>query len=102
MKIKSIHALAEVRYDLDDGEVFYEMLSPGLGQYFRDSLLADFQTLWLYAGIHSKQFGFYRLHASRFPYAIYYDIHNDSAIIVAVLDMRQAPSKTVSKLSFRK
>jgi hypothetical protein len=102
MKIRKIRALTEVQYDLDDGEAFYERLSPGLGQYFRNSLLADLQSLWLYAGIHSKQFGYYRMHASRFPYAIYYDIKIENAIIVAVLDMRQNPSKTATKLSSRK
>ena len=102
MKIRNIHALAEVQYDLDDGEAFYEMQSPGLGQYFRDSLLTDLQSLWLYAGIHSKQFGFYRIHESRFPYSIYYEIINEDVIIAAVLDMRQNPLKTITKLSSRK
>ncbi len=101
MKISRILALEEVRFDLNDGEAFYEMQSPGLGQYFRDSLIADLQSLWLYAGIHSKQYGFYRVHASRFPYAIYYHMHDSVVVIVAILDMRQNPSKTRSKLRSR-
>jgi hypothetical protein len=96
MKIIRILALEEVRFDLNDGEAFYEMQSPGLGSYFRDSLIADLQSLWLYAGIHSKQYGFYRMRASRFAYAIYYHIQDSGVIIVAILDMRQNPSKTRS------
>ena len=102
MKIKRIRALANVQFDLEEGDSFYEFQSPGLGQYFRDSLLADFQSLFLYAGIHSKRYGFYRMHANRFPYAIYYQIQGDDVIIVAVLDMRQNPSRTRSRLHSRR
>jgi len=101
MKFSKILALEEVQFDLNEGEMFYEMRSPGLGQYFRDSLISDLQSLWLYAGIHSKQYGFYRMHASRFPYAIYYHLQNTAIIIVAILDMPQNPSKTFSKLKSR-
>jgi len=101
MKIIRILTLEEVGFDLNDGEAFYEMQSPVLGQYFRDSIIADLQSLWLYAGIHSKQYGFYRMHASRFPYAIYYQLMDSVVIIVAILDMRQNPSKTRSKLRLR-
>lgn len=101
MKITDIIAIEEVQQDLDEAECFYDLQSPGLGQYFRDSLVTDFQSLWLYAGIHSKQYGYYRMPASRFPYSIYYEIKRSVVIIMAILDMRQNPSKSQSKLLSR-
>jgi len=53
----------------------------------------------LYAGIHPKPDG--RLHrtlATRFPFAIYYDLNGDAATVVAVLDCRQNPDSIVQRL----
>lgn len=35
---------------------FYEQQSPGLGDYFLDSLMADIESLHIYAGIHAVYF----------------------------------------------
>jgi hypothetical protein len=44
--------------------------------------------------IHRKIFGFYRLLARRFPYAVYYKMDLDGSLIVhRVLDCRQDPAK---------
>ena len=40
-----------------------------IGNYFRDSIISDIEALFIYAGIHSKKFGFYRMPAKRFPCA---------------------------------
>ena len=48
-------------------------------------------SLWLYGGIHEKTFGLYRLLSKRFPYGIYYDLQQNTVIVVAVLDLRQNP-----------
>jgi hypothetical protein len=53
----------------------------------------------LYAGIHPKPDG--RLHrtlAARFPFAIYYDLHDGVATVVAVLDCRQNPGAIAQRL----
>ncbi len=92
MFVKEIVAIEEVQYDLDDGEEFYESIEPGVGAYFRDCIIADIESLILYAGIHSKHNGYYRTLSERFPYAIYYDIKDEIAIVVAVLDMRRNPA----------
>ncbi|MFZ2448900.1 MAG: hypothetical protein WAW36_00070 [Methylovulum miyakonense] len=57
-------------FDLQQGKDFYEANQEGIGDYFFDSVIADIESLRLYAGIHSKQFGLYRMLAKRFPFAI--------------------------------
>ena len=91
MIINNIIALKEVSNDLKVGEEFYEKQNNGLGLYFKDCIISDIESLWLYGGIHQKVFGFYRLLSKRFPYGIYYKIDNQIIIIVAVLDLRQNP-----------
>ena len=71
--------------DLGEGYLFYESQREGLGSYFQESLFSDIDSLKLYAGIHFKHFGRYRLLSKRFPYAIYYTIQSDVIIISAVL-----------------
>lgn len=61
MYVKDVIAIEEVNCDLIDGENFYELQGSGLGAYFRDCLVSDIESLKLYAGIHSKRFGFYRM-----------------------------------------
>jgi hypothetical protein len=93
----SIARSAEI--DLLEGYVFYEEQQAGIGDYFLDSLFADIDALTLFAGIHPKPDG--RLHralAKRFPFAIYYDVVNDTAIVVAVLDCRQNPASITQRL----
>lgn len=81
--------------DLDLGRNFYERQSEGLGAYFLDSLLSEIDSLILFAGIHREVFGYYRLLARRFPYAVYYRIEEQQiAVVWRVLDLRQAPAKT--------
>jgi len=48
-----IEVLDEAEQDLLDGFEFYERQSPGLGDYFLDSLFADIESLYLYAGVHA-------------------------------------------------
>ena len=101
MNIKNILALKEVSKDLKLGEEFYEKQNQGLGSYFKDSILSDIESLWLYGGIHQKIFGLYRLLSKRFPYGIYYLIKDEIVIIVAILDLRQNPKKISSYLNKR-
>ncbi|TAN45480.1 MAG: type II toxin-antitoxin system RelE/ParE family toxin [Nitrospirae bacterium] len=87
--------------DLNSGKTFYDRKEAGVGDYFWDSLLADLESLIIYAGIHSKQFGLYRMLANRFPYAVYYEIVDDVAYVVAVLPMRRNPDWIKRKLQVR-
>lgn len=96
MKIEILH---EAELDLLDGYSFYEIQSIGRGDYFMDSLFAEIDSLLLFSGAHEIHFGYYRLPARRFPFAIFYRLTNQSIQIWAVLDCRQDPEKTMAQLS---
>lgn len=88
----------EAEADIAEGYFFYERQSHGLGDYFRDSLLADIDSLALFGGIHEVAFGYHRLLAKRFPFAIYYKRLGEEVTVVAVLDARRSPSWTRDRL----
>jgi hypothetical protein len=74
MSVRAIRLLEEARRDLLAGRQFYEMIQPGIGAYFWDSLLADIESLQIHAGVHQRHFNFYRMLAKRFPYAVFYEL----------------------------
>ncbi|MCA9249206.1 MAG: hypothetical protein KDA42_18920 [Planctomycetales bacterium] len=53
----------------------------------------------MYAGIHEMTYGHYRKLSSRFPFVIYYQVEEEIATVVAVLDARRDPSWTRKRLS---
>jgi hypothetical protein len=69
--------------------------------YFWDTLLSDVKSLIIYGGIHVKEMGCYRMLSKRFPYAIYYEVKNNSAYVVAVLPMLRDPKWIRGKLEER-
>jgi hypothetical protein len=87
-----IEILDEVENDLVNGYAFYERQPQGLGQYFLDSLFSDLESLHIYAGIHAMHFGFHRLLAKRFPFAVYYRIQDKVILVYAILDCRRDPA----------
>lgn len=87
-----IKILDDAEYDIENGIYFYETQSKGLGRYFLDTILADIDSLLIYAGIHIKIRGYYRLLSKRFPFAIYYKIENEIVKVYAILDCRQNPT----------
>ena len=95
MKIEILDSAEE---DLIDGFKFYENQSRGLGDYFLDSLFSDIESLRVYAGIHALHFGYHRLLSKRFPFAIYYRLHNETIRVYAVLDCRRSPAWTRNRL----
>lgn len=90
MKIQVLRPAIE---DLAAGRKFYDRQEAGVGDYFFDSLFAEIDSLTLYGGIHSVHFGFHRLLAKRFPYAIYYKIIDNKAVVFRILDCRRNPKK---------
>ncbi len=86
-----IQISSDAEQDLESGWFFYEQQQKGIGDYFWDSLLSDIESLLIYAGVHSKEFGFHRMLAKRFPYAVYYDINDNIISVIAVLPMRRSP-----------
>ena len=77
--------------DLIRGRAFYEQQGDGVGDYFEESLAADLEALRLYAGIHPRVNGFHRMLATRFPYAVYYDVVASHVRVRAILDCRRDP-----------
>ncbi len=92
MTVREVVVLGEVAGDLNEGRGFYDQQEPGVGDYFWDSLVADIESLRIYAGIHPRKHGVYRMLARRFPYAIYYEIADDVAYVIAILPMRRSPA----------
>lgn len=87
--------------DLGAGRGFYEDLEEGIGDYFIDCLLSDINSLRLHAGLHPIRLDFYRMLSRRFPFAIYYDIDENIARVVAILDMRKDPVWIRNELGHR-
>ena len=87
----TVVVLEDAAADLEAGRTFYESREAGVGDYFVDSLLSDLDSLVLYAGIHRRHFGFYRMLSRRFPFGVYYDIVGDTVCVYAILDMRRDP-----------
>ncbi len=94
-----IELLAQAEQDLIEGYYFYERQVENLGEYFLDSLLSDIDSLEFYAGIHSKHFGYHRLLATKFPYAVYYTVEEEVVQVYAVLDCRKDPEQTKERLN---
>ena len=101
MKVRDVIILKEVADDLNDGKAFYDERGPGVGDYCWDSLLADIQSLVIYAGVHPRTHGLYRMFARRFPYAVYYEIVDEVAYVIAVLPMRRSPEWIDKRLKDR-
>lgn len=67
--------------DLAAGWRFYEGKSPGLGDYFVESISADVARLKSFPGVHVRVGGYHRMLAKRFPFAIYYSVTNDAIVV---------------------
>jgi len=87
---------------MEEARGFYDAQEPGIGDYCVTSLLGDIESLVLYHGFHRKQFGCFRMLASRFPFGVYYlDVARETRVI-AVLDLRREPSWIRRKVSRRR
>ena len=100
MNVSEVIILDEAAEDLGAAQCFYNEREFGVGSYFIDTLLSDIESLLIFAGIHNIHYGYMRALSKRFPFAIYYDIEDDSARVVAVFDMRQDP-ETIRKCHLR-
>ena len=89
----NIEILPSAISDLYSGRVFYDAQKYGIGDYFLDSLFSDIDSLLFYAGIHQKKFDYFRLLSTKFPYAVYYKINNNTVLVYRVLDLRQNPDQ---------
>jgi hypothetical protein len=90
MKVRILRPAFE---DLITGRRCYDRDEMGVGDYFFNSLFADIDSLVLYAGIHPIRYGFHRLLAKRFPFAVYYRVIGTEAVVFRVLDCRRDPRR---------
>lgn len=95
MKIRILRRAIE---DIAAGRRFYDRQGQAIGDYFFDSIFADVDSLALYGGFHPVHFGFHRLLAKRFPYAIYYQIANEEVVVCRILDCRRDPNRVRNAL----
>lgn len=94
--------LASALDDLEAGYHFYEAQAGTLGRYFLDCLYTDIDSLAVTAGVHATPLaGFHRALSKRFPFAIYYEVRDTTACVVAVLDCRRKPSLIRRRLGAR-
>lgn len=99
-----LYHVITTQFALDDfklGQAFYEKQAQSLGDYFFDALLTDIESLHFYAGIHPVENSYHKMLSKRFPYAIYYDMTDNTARIIAILDQRRDPLRNYSHLSQR-
>lgn len=101
MKVNEVVVLKEVGNDLNEGREFYAQNGTSIGDYFWDSLISDIESLVIYAGVHERIHGLYRMFSKRFPYSIYYEIADNIAYVIAVLPMRRNPTWVIDKLKNR-
>jgi hypothetical protein len=99
MNIDNIIILEQADYDIEYAKQFYNLSGINVGDYFFDCIMSDIESLAIYAGIHNKHFGLYRMLSKRFPYAIYYDIAETTILVIAVLDLRSNPTSIRNKLT---
>lgn len=85
MKCREVFLSVDANADFKAGREFYDLNSKKAGDYF-------------VAGIHPLFSGFHRMLARRFPFAIYYEIHEEQVCVVAILDMRKKPDGIIEKL----
>ena len=88
MKVRILRAALD---DLANARRFYDLKAESVGSYFFDSLFSEIDSLTLFGGIHRIHFGFHRLIAKRFPFAVYYRVIAGEVVVFRVLDCRRAP-----------
>ena len=90
MKVQILDTAEE---DLVEGFWFYERQQPGLGAYFLNSIYADLHALEETAGVHRIVYkNYHRALATRFPFALYYSLSEQTAFVRAIVDCRRDPT----------
>jgi hypothetical protein len=84
----------EVISDLRDAVEWYESQSPGLGERFLSEYFAVLNLIRRSAETPRKAFDeFRRVLMKKFPFAVWYEVDQNAAIILVVWDCRQNPKK---------
>lgn len=68
------------------------MQDPGVSEHFLSTLRAEIDGLKITGGIHRQLHkNLHRLVCRRFPFAVFYELREETAIVVAVIDCRREP-----------
>ncbi|MCA8992959.1 MAG: hypothetical protein KDA88_13305 [Planctomycetaceae bacterium] len=94
----NVQISSDAERDIIQGIEFYSNNGVEVGDYFRDSLMSDLRALEIIGGVHAKRFGYHCMAAKRFPFAIYYTIHDSTVMVVAILDERRNPQWVANRL----
>ncbi len=85
--------------DISEIALFYEERSPGLGTDFILCLDATIERIKRNPLIYSKYYKeYHRALLRRFPFGVFFIVHNDLISVVSVMDLRQDPNKIKSSL----
>ena len=84
--------LSPAESDLAQAMYYYDRASPGLGLEFLNEVERTVQRIilnpeaWTRVSSHSR-----RCRTRRFPYGVFYSIHEDEVVISGVMDLRRHP-----------
>jgi hypothetical protein len=73
-----------------------------VGAYFIETAFNEIASIKSCGGVHAVHFGYHRKLIKRFPFAVYYEVRDEIARVVAVLDMRRNPKTIRAILSRRR
>lgn len=90
---------SDAEYDIELAYCFYERQSRGLGYRFATEIYSEIEALGEDAGIHSKEYGHLCLICDRYPFGVFYEVVDNEAIVLAVVDLRRDPNWIRRRLS---
>jgi plasmid stabilization system protein ParE len=93
------HFLLEARQDLRETARYYESQRRGLGKEFRAEVLAEVARIeGSPEALPVLEEGVRRGRVHRFPYGVFYRIHNQEIVIIAVSHLSRRPGHWLSRL----
>ena len=91
----------EASSDLVSAAAYFNDISDGWGDDFLNTIELDLAEHREEAGIHAIHYGLPCKFAKVFPFAIYYRVEAESAIVYAILSCRMSPDAHRSMLAQR-
>ena len=84
--------------DIVNGSRFYDEQQQGLGNYFASYVYSELESLVVFAGVHVRYAGYYKMILKKFPYSVYYKIEDGVVKVWRILDNRRNPHWVDSEL----
>lgn len=94
--------LPEVSRDYFGAQRYYETISPGTGERFQAAFKKAEHEIEAGLITHHVDFTHYhRVNLHRFPYAMFYRLHESRIVVVALLPIRRDPKSIHQELANR-